>query len=101
MLASAVQSADMGRLLDAVLSVDAIRMYKPRREVYALATKHFKVSPGEIVFVSSNRWDIMGAAACGFCTAWVNRTNAPQEYEPAADAVVSDLKSLTTIDFAR
>jgi 2-haloacid dehalogenase len=101
MLASAVQSAGIGHLLDAVLSVDAIRMYKPRREVYALATEHFKVSPGEIVFVSSNRWDIMGAFACGFCTSWVNRANAPQEYEPAPDAVVSDLKSLAMLDFAR
>src|SRR5262245_25044415 len=69
MLVSAVQSADIAHLLDAVLSVDAIRMYKPRREVYALVIERFQVSPGEIVFVSSNRWDIMGAAACGFCTA--------------------------------
>jgi 2-haloacid dehalogenase len=101
MLVSAVQSADMARLLDAVLSVDVIRMYKPRREVYALVSERFQVSPGEIIFVSSNRWDVMGAEACGFCTAWVNRANAPQEYDPAPDAVVRDLKSLTTMDFAR
>jgi 2-haloacid dehalogenase len=99
MLAAAVKSADMGSLLDAVLSVDAIRMYKPRREVYALATAQFKVVPGEIVFVSSNRWDIMGAAACGFRTAWINRASAPQEYEPPPDKVLSNLRSLAATEF--
>jgi 2-haloacid dehalogenase len=99
MLAAAVQSADMGSVLDAVLSVDAIRMYKPRREVYALATAQFKVAPGEIVFVSSNRWDIMGAAACAFRTAWINRSGAPQEYEPPPDKVLADLRSLAATEF--
>jgi 2-haloacid dehalogenase len=99
MLAAAVQSANMGSVLDAVLSVDAIRMYKPRREVYALATAQFKVAPGEIVFVSSNRWDIMGAAACGFRTAWINRSSAPQEYEPPPDKVLADLRSLAATEF--
>jgi 2-haloacid dehalogenase len=101
MLASAVKSADMASLLDAVLSVDAIRMYKPRREVYALVTERFKVSPAEIVLVSSNRWDVMGASACGFRTAWVNRANAPQEYEPPPDTVLRDLKSLATLDISK
>jgi len=100
MLASAVKSAEMGGLLDAVLSVDAIRMYKPRREVYALVTEHFKVAPAEIIFVSSNRWDIMGAAACGFQTAWINRAKAPQEYDPAAHSMLADLKSLIAVEIA-
>ena len=64
----------MAPLLDAVLSVDAVRMYKPRREVYALVTARFALRPQEIVFVSSNRWDVMGAAAFGFRPLWVNRT---------------------------
>jgi 2-haloacid dehalogenase len=89
----------MGSLLDAVLSVDAIRMYKPRREVYALVTEHFQIAPGDVVFVSSNRWDIMGAAACGFRTAWVNRAKAPEEYEPAPAKVLGDLHSLVAAAF--
>jgi 2-haloacid dehalogenase len=101
MVASAVNSADMAGLLDAVLSVDAIRMYKPRREVYALATERFKVAPADIIFVSSNRWDIMGAATCGFRTAWVNRANSPQEYEPGPDAVISNLETLAALEYAR
>src|SRR6186713_1993889 len=53
MLAAAVKAAGLDSALDAVLSVDAIRMYKPRREVYALVTDRFSVVPAEVVFVSS------------------------------------------------
>jgi 2-haloacid dehalogenase len=97
MLAAAVEAANIGGDLDAVLSVDAIRIYKPRPEVYTLATEHFKVAPGEVVFVSSNRWDVMGAAAFGFRTAWVNRTNMPEEYEQAPNATLTDLTGLMTM----
>ena len=92
MLASAVEAAGIGSELDAVLSVDAIRMYKPRPEVYALVTEHFGIKPAEVVFVSSNRWDAMGATAFGFRSVWVNRAKGPDEYpdHPPA-AVVSDL----------
>jgi 2-haloacid dehalogenase len=94
MLQSAVRTAKLADELDAVLSVDAIRIYKPRPEVYALASAHFKVAPAEIIFVSSNRWDVMGAAAFGLRTAWVNRANAPEEYEHAPGAVLANLDSL-------
>jgi 2-haloacid dehalogenase len=97
MLAAAVEAAHIGGDLDAVLSVDAIRIYKPRPEVYTLATEHFKVAPGEVVFVSSNRWDVMGAAAFGFRTVWINRTNMPEEYEPAPNAALTDLNGLMTM----
>ena len=70
----------MAPLLDAALSVDAVRMYKPRPEVYALVTDRFSIAPQEIVFVSSNRWDVMGAAAFGFRPLWVNRARMPEEY---------------------
>ena len=77
MLDAAVAAAGFKDDLDAVLSVDGLRMYKPRPEVYALATAAFACQPAEVVFVSSNRWDVMGAATCGFRTAWVNRTRMP------------------------
>jgi 2-haloacid dehalogenase len=94
MLKSAVNAAGLTDVLDALLSVDAIRMYKPRPEAYALATTHFRSAPAEILFVSSNRWDVMGAATCGLRTAWVNRTDAPDEYEPAPTAVLRDLDGI-------
>ena len=97
MLAAAVEAANIGGDLDAVLSVDAIRIYKPRPEVYALATGHFKIAPSEVIFVSSNRWDVMGAAAFGFRTAWVNRAKMLEEYEPAPSATLADLNGLMTM----
>lgn len=97
MLAAAVATAGIGGDLDEVLSVDAIRVYKPRPEVYALVTERFRVAPGEVVFASSNRWDVMGAAAFGFRTAWVNRAKMPEEYGPAPAAVLADLDGLMTL----
>jgi 2-haloacid dehalogenase len=95
MLTAAVAAAKIE--LDAVLSVDAIRIYKPKPEVYALVTDRFGLAPHEIVFVSSNRWDVMGAKNFGFCTAWINRARLPEEYEPAPDAVLADLSGLVTM----
>jgi 2-haloacid dehalogenase len=94
MLAAAVEAARIGGDLDALLSVDTIRIYKPRPEVYAMVTERFKLTPADVVFVSSNRWDVMGAAAFGFRTAWVNRAKLPEEYGPAPDAVLADLSGL-------
>ena len=80
MLASIVDAAGFSGLFDAVLSVDTVRLYKPRREVYALVTDAFAVTPAEVIFVSSNRWDVMGAVAFGFKALWVNRARMPDEY---------------------
>ena len=95
MLEKAVQAAGIAGLLDALLSIDGLRMYKPRPEVYALVTQAFTCQPADVVFVSSNRWDIMGAGAYGFRTAWVNRTDMPDEYgAPAPTVVLSGLTGL-------
>ena len=97
MLEAAVTAARLKDDLDAVLSVDTLRIYKPRPEVYALATDAFACPPARVVFVSSNRWDVMGAAAFGFRTAWVNRANMPDEYAgPVPPVVLSDLSGLLT-----
>ena len=95
MLEAAVAAADIGDNLDAVLSVDRLRIYKPRPEVYALVTRHFETSPREVVFVSSNRWDVMGATNFGFRTVWINRANMPDEYlDCPPEVITSDLTSL-------
>lgn len=99
MLAAAVAAAGLGADLDCVLSVDSIRMYKPRREVYALVPAAMQVEPGDVVFVSSNRWDVMGAASFGFRAAWINRANLPDEYADRPPALVlRDLTALLTIE---
>jgi 2-haloacid dehalogenase len=95
MLKAAVGAAQLADQLDAVLSVDGLRIYKPRPEVYALATEAFSCQPADVVFVSSNRWDVMGASAFGFRTAWVNRARLPDEYDGLPPtAVLSDLAGL-------
>ena len=99
MLSAAVQSAGIAELCDAILSVDAVRLYKPRHEVYALATAQFGVASEDVMFVSSNRWDVMGATAFGFRCVWVNRANMPDEYpEFAPVTVVRDLASLAMLE---
>jgi 2-haloacid dehalogenase len=98
MLDGAVTAARIGADLDAVLSVDAIRIYKPKSAVYAMVTERFNVAPAEIAFVSSNRWDVMGASAFGFRCVWVNRASLPDEYpEFPPVAVVRDLASLPAL----
>jgi 2-haloacid dehalogenase len=61
------------------LSVDAVRIYKPSRAVYELGTRAFALPAGEILFVSSNGWDVAGAKAFGYRTCWCNRLAAPAE----------------------
>jgi 2-haloacid dehalogenase len=98
MLSPAVNASGLGGMLDGVLSVDAVRMYKPRPEVYALVTNGFRVAPQDVAFVSSNRWDVMGAAAFGFHPIWVNRTRMPDEYaDRAPDRVVHGLAALPSL----
>jgi len=99
MLAAAVAAAQLHEDFDAVLSVDLVRMYKPRPEVYRLVTNQFGVAPADVVFVSSNRWDVMGAGAFGFRAVWVNRAAMPEEYadQVTPTAVLSDLGSLLAL----
>ena len=98
MLKAAVEASGIAALCDAVLSVDVVRRYKPRPEVYALVTDRFSVEAGDVAFVSSNRWDIMGAASFGFRAAWVNRSQMPREYphQPPAHTV-PDLSALPSL----
>lgn len=79
MLDIAVKSAGMTGLFDHVLSVDAVRAYKPSPAAYTLGTQAFGAEPRELVFVSSNGWDVAGATWFGFTTFWLNRQNAPVE----------------------
>jgi 2-haloacid dehalogenase len=80
MLADAVAAGGLGPLLDAVISVDPLRRYKPAPAIYGLATAHFACAPAEVAFVSSNPWDAYGAARFGFRVFRVDRAGAPVEY---------------------
>jgi 2-haloacid dehalogenase len=87
MLAAIVNTAAIGRLLDAVLSVESVGVFKPHPSVYQLAVDRLGVAPNQICFVSSNSWDAAGAAAFGFRVAWINRANAPRDNLPAVPEI--------------
>jgi len=69
--------AHSGLRFDAVLSVDALKIYKPAPEVYQLAVDRLGVRKEDIGFVSSNCWDAAGAKTFGFSVYWINRAGAP------------------------
>lgn len=82
MLAAAVESAGIGRHLDAVLSVEEVGVFKPARAVYDMVGARFGTTPGEVLFVSSNGWDAAAATGYGFETVWVNRAGDPVDRLP-------------------
>ena len=84
-----------GLKFDAVLSVDALKVYKPAPEVYQLAVDRLGVARQDIGFVSSNCWDALGAKAFGFRVHWINRGQAPVDRLGfAPDAIVGGLGDL-------
>lgn len=95
MLEAAVRSSGLGRHLQHVISVDAVKTYKPSPRVYALGPETLGVPAGELLFVSSNAWDVAGAKAFGYRVAWCNRLDAPEEeLGVRPDVVVRDLTQL-------
>ena len=84
MLEAAVKNAGIDDLLDDVLSVDSIGVYKPHPGVYQLAVDGLSLPAGRICFMSSNAWDVAGAANFGFRVVWVNRFGQQRERLPGA-----------------
>lgn len=84
MLAGDLAAAGIDGLLDAVYSVEAVGRFKPSPEVYRHAAHELGLAPDRVAFLSSNGWDVHGAASFGFTTIWVNRTAAAPERLPGA-----------------
>ncbi|WP_428926408.1 haloacid dehalogenase type II [Marinibacterium sp. SX1] len=82
MLDGAVRSAGIGDLLDDVLSVESVGVFKPDHRVYDLVGQRFGTARDEVLFVSSNGWDAGAATGYGFVTAWVNRAGEPVDRLP-------------------
>ena len=98
MLQSAVHSAGMSELLDAVLSVDSVRQFKTTPTSYQIVTDHFGFVPAEVLFVSCNTWDALGATWFGFTTLWVNRQGLPPEaIGPAPHQTGRDLTAVLQV----
>jgi 2-haloacid dehalogenase len=73
MLTTLVRNTGLDKILDATISVDSKRIFKPSPEAYSLVEARLRIAPGEILFVSSNPWDAIGAKSVGFNTAWIER----------------------------
>ena len=99
MLESAARSAGIVDLLDAILSVEEVKIFKPSPRVYQLAPERLRVRPGELGFVSSNCWDVAGAASTGLETFWIQRRVAepPEELGFTADHTVSTITDLAAL----
>lgn len=79
MLAQSIQSAGLAGLLSPVLSVHGVKRYKTDATAYALGPAALNLPAPEILFVSSNCWDAIGATWFGYTTLWVNRAGLPME----------------------
>jgi 2-haloacid dehalogenase len=79
MLDAVVGHAGFKPLLGPVISVQACRRYKTDPAAYALGTAALQRPAHEVLFVSSNAWDAIGATAFGYTTLWINRAAAPPE----------------------
>jgi 2-haloacid dehalogenase len=87
--------AHSGLELDAVISVDELKVYKPAPAVYELAAARLALPRDKIGFVSSNCWDALGAKSFGFTVFWINRARAPLDrlgFEP--DRIVAGLDEI-------
>ena len=73
MLDALVRNSGLDRVLDAVISVDARKTFKPSPEAYMLIEEVLRVPPSEVLFISSNPWDVCGAKAFGLNVAWIER----------------------------
>jgi 2-haloacid dehalogenase len=73
MLNTLVQNTGLDRILDATISIDSKKIFKPSPETYALIEARLGTRPAEVLFVSSNPWDACGAKAFGLSVAWIER----------------------------
>ncbi|MDF0603135.1 haloacid dehalogenase type II [Psychromarinibacter sp. C21-152] len=95
MLCRAVESAGVADYLDAILSVEAVGVFKPHRKVYDLVGMEYGTQPEEVLFVSSNGWDAAHGKGFGFVTAWVNRAAEPVDRLPwRPDHILTDLSGI-------
>jgi 2-haloacid dehalogenase len=82
MLTTLVRNTALDKILDATISIDSKRIFKPSPEAYSLVEAHLGIAPAEVLFVSSNPWDAIGAKSVGFNTAWIERIT-PEEMAEA------------------
>jgi 2-haloacid dehalogenase len=98
MLDAAVKNAKIGQLLDAVLSIEAVGVYKPHPKVYRLAVNRLGIEPRAISFQSSNAWDAYAASAFGMQVVWCNRyAQSPERLPGKPNREITSLAELPAL----
>lgn len=98
MLDGAVRSAQISDVLDDVLSVETVGIFKPDERVYDLVGQRFGCARSEVLFVSSNGWDAAAATGYGFETVWANRAGDPVDRLPwIPKHIMSDLAKIPSV----
>ena len=99
MLEAAAKSAGIAGLLDTIISVEEVKIYKVSPRVYNLGPERMKVKNPELGFISANSWDINGAASAGVRTFWIQRTSSDpaEELGFEADQVVKAITDLAPL----
>ena len=95
MLVAAAKSAGIFSLIDMILSVDQVGVFKPDPATYQMAVDELKLPASRISFQSANGWDAACGAAFGFNVTWINRFGQPAENLP--DAPQAELKNLAAL----
>ena len=93
MLDPMVERSGLAKQFEAVLSVDAVKVFKVDPEAYRLVEARLGVKPDKVCFLSSNCWDAHGAAHFGFNVVWINRAQAPDDNLPGT--LAGQLKDLS------
>jgi 2-haloacid dehalogenase len=86
MLGALVRNSGLDRVLDATISIDSQKIFKPAPEAYGLIESTLRVAPHEVLFVSSNPWDACGAKAFGLNVAWIERVTPEAMAQACAGA---------------
>ena len=95
MLRTGLEQTGLGSHFRRVMSADAVKLYKPSPKVYQLAPKHMRLNKREILFVSSNSFDVVGAKNFGFQVCWIHRSEVPLDpLGPEPDLVVKNFEDL-------
>ena len=70
-----VKSNSLEEFFDDIFSIETVGIYKPNADVYNIPIKKYNISKNEVLFLSSNTWDVSGGGNFGYKSIWVNRNN--------------------------
>ena len=95
MIEESQENAGIASHFKSIISIENHRIYKPSKEAYEIGISEIGVTPNEIIFVSGNSFDVIGAKNYGYPTIWVRRYSQPlDELGLSPDLIVKDLNEM-------